>query len=160
MRRTYAVLVENKPGVLSKVAGLFARRGYNIESLVVSETEDSSTSRMTIVVEGDVRILEQVGKQLNKQIDVIKVNDVTDEETVERQLCLIRVKTEDLDARQEVIQITEVFRGNVVDIDRKSLIIEITGDEDKVHAMVRALRPFGVAELVSTGTVAMLRGGA
>ena len=159
MRRTYAVLVENKPGVLSKVAGLFARRGYNIESLVVSETDDSSTSRMTIVVEGDARILEQVGKQLNKQIDVIKVNDVTDEETVERQLCLIRVKTEDLDARQEVMQITEVFRGNVVDIDRKSLIIEVTGDEDKVRAMVRALRPFGVAELVSTGKVAMLRGG-
>ena len=158
MRRTFAVLVENRPGVLSKVAGLFARRGFNIESLVVSETQDSTVSSMTIVAEGDERTLEQVGKQLNKQVDVIKVNDITDEETVERQLCLIRVTTEDFNARQEVIQITEVFRGHIANIDRKSLIIEATGDESKIQAIIRALKPFGVTELVRTGKVAMLRG--
>ena len=158
MRRTFAVLVENKPGVLSRVAGLFARRGFNIESLVVSETEDSATSRMTIVADGDERTLEQIGKQLNKQIDVIKVNDITDEETIERQLCLIRVATEDFNSRQEVIQITEVFRCHVVNIDTKSLIIEATGDEGKIQAIIRALKPFGITEFVSTGKVAMLRG--
>jgi len=143
---------------LSKVAGLFSRRGFNIESLVVSETEDNTTSRMTIVVEGDNRILEQVGKQLNKQVDVIKVNDITDEETVDRQLCLIRVTTEDQNARQEILQITEVFRSHVVDLGRKSLIVEATGDEAKVQAIIRALRPFGITELVGTGKVAMIRG--
>jgi acetolactate synthase-1/3 small subunit len=158
MRHTFAVLVENTPGVLSKVAGLFSRRGFNIESLVVSETEDSTTSRMTIVVEGDHRVLEQVGKQLNKQVDVIKVNDITGEETVDRQLCLIRVATGDQNARQEVLQITEVFRCHVVDIGRKSLIVEATGDEAKVQAIIRALKPFGVVELVRTGKIAMVRG--
>ncbi|MEL7624156.1 MAG: acetolactate synthase small subunit [Clostridiales bacterium] len=157
MKHTFAVLVENSPGVLSKVAGLFSRRGFNIESLVVSETEDSSTSRMTIVVEGDNRVLEQVGKQLNKQVDVIKVNDITNEETVERQLCLIRVSA-DQSTRQEVLQITEVFRCRVVDIGRKSLIVEATGDEAKMQAIIRSLWPFGIMELVRTGKVAMVRG--
>ena len=158
MKRTFTVLVENHPGVLSKVAGLFARRGYNIESLVVSETEDNSASRMTIVVEGDKRVLEQVGKQLNKLVDVIKVNDVTDEETVDRQLCLIKVATADLNARQEILQITEVFRCHIVDMGRKTLIVEATGDEEKIQAIIRALKPFGISELVRTGKVAMLRG--
>jgi acetolactate synthase-1/3 small subunit len=157
VRHTFAVLVENRPGVLSKVAGLFSRRGFNIESLVVSETEDRTTSRMTIVVEGDNRVLEQVGKQLNKQVDVIKVTDITNEEIVERQLCLIRVAA-DQSTRQEVLQIMEVFRCRVVDIGRKSLIVEATGDEAKVHAIIRALTPFGVTELVGTGKVAMIRG--
>lgn len=157
-KHTFAVLVENSPGVLSKVAGLFSRRGFNIDSLVVSETEDHTTSRMTIVVEGDSRVLEQVGKQLNKQVDVIKVNDITEEETVERQLCLIRVTTDDQNARQEILQITEVFRCHVVDLGRKSLIVEATGDEAKVQAIIRALRPFGITELVGTGKVAMIRG--
>ena len=158
MKRTFSVLVENHPGVLSKVAGLFARRGYNIESLVVSETQDSTASRMTIVVEGDKRVLEQVGKQLNKLVDVIKVNDITDEETVDRQLCLIKVATADLNVRQEILQITEVFRCHVVDMGRKALIVEATGDEDKIQAIIRALKPFGISELVRTGKVAMLRG--
>ena len=156
MRHTFAVLVENRPGVLSKVAGIFARRGYNIESLVVSETEDSTASRMTIVAEGDNRILEQVGKQLNKQVDVIKVNDITDEETVERQLCLIRV-TADQATRPEVLQITEAFHCQVVDIGRRSLIVEASGDEAQVQTVIRALRPFGITELVRTGKVAMIR---
>ncbi|MDR1193980.1 MAG: acetolactate synthase small subunit [Peptococcaceae bacterium] len=157
MRHTFAVLVENNPGVLSKVAGLFSRRGFNIESLVVSETEDPSASRMTIVVEGDARVLEQVGKQLNKQVDVIKVNDITNEETVSRQLSLIRVAA-DQNTRQEILQITEIFRCRVVDIGRKSLIVEATGDEAKIQAVIRSLKPFGILEMARTGQVAMLRG--
>ena len=158
MRHTFAVLVENNPGVLSKVAGLFSRRGFNIESLVVSETEDYTASRMTIVVEGDTRVLEQVGKQLNKQVDVIKVNDITDEETVDRQLCLIRVAAEDHEKRQDILQIIEVFRCHAVDITRKSLIVEATGDEAKIEAIIRAMKPFGITELVRTGKVSMIRG--
>lgn len=157
MRHTFAVLVENNPGVLSRVVGLFSRRGFNIESLVVGETEDPTTSRMTIVVEGDERVLEQVGKQLNKQIEVIKVNDITHEETVERQLALIRVSA-DNSSRQEILQITEIFRCRIVDIGRKSLIVEATGDELKIQAIIQSLRPFGIMELVRTGKVAMIRG--
>jgi len=157
MRHTFAVLVENNPGVLSRVAGLFSRRGFNIESLVVGETEDKTTSRMTIVVEGDEKVLEQVGKQLNKQIEVIKVNDITDEESVDRQLALIRVSA-DQSNRQEILQITEIFRCRIVDIGRKSLIVEATGDEIKIQAIIESLKPFGISELVRTGKVAMIRG--
>ena len=157
MRHTFAVLVENNPGVLSRVAGLFSRRGFNIESLVVGETEDKSTSRMTIVVEGDEKVLEQVSKQLNKQIEVIKVNDITEEESVDRQLALIRVSA-DQSNRQEILQITEIFRCRIVDISRKSLIVEATGDEIKIQAIIGSLRPFGILELVRTGKVAMVRG--
>ncbi|MGI6606882.1 MAG: acetolactate synthase small subunit [Peptococcia bacterium] len=157
MRRTLAVLVENQPGVLSHVAGLFARRGYNIESLVVGETEDKSVSRITLVVEGDERVIEQVTKQLNKQIEVIKVNDITEEETVDRQMLLLKV-TADQEARQEILQLMEIFRCRVVDIGRRSLIIEATGDEGKIEAIVQSLRPFGIKELVRTGKVSMVRG--
>ena len=157
MRRTLAVLVENQPGVLSHVAGLFARRGYNIESLVVGETEDKSVSRITLVVEGDERVIEQVTKQLNKQIKVIKVNDITEEETVDRQMLLLKV-TADQEARQEILQLMEIFRCRVVDIGRRSLIIEATGDEGKIEAIVQSLRPFGIKELVRTGKVSMVRG--
>jgi acetolactate synthase-1/3 small subunit len=157
VRHTFAVLVENKPGVLARVVGLFSRRGFNIESLVVGETEDPTTSRMTIVVEGDARILEQVGKQLNKLIEVIKVNDITNEESVDRQLSLIRVAADNTN-RQEILQITEIFRCRIVDIGRKSLIVEATGDEVKMQAIIKSLRPFGIIELVRTGKVAMTRG--
>jgi acetolactate synthase-1/3 small subunit len=157
VRRTLAVLVENQPGVLSHVAGLFARRGYNIESLVVGETEDKSVSRITLVVEGDERVIEQVTKQLNKQIEVIKVNDITEEETVDRQMLLLKV-TADQEARQEILQLMEIFRCRVVDIGRRSLIIEATGDEGKIEAIVQSLRPFGIKELVRTGKVSMVRG--
>ncbi len=157
MRHTFAVLVENNPGVLSRVAGLFSRRGFNIESLVVGETEDKTTSRMTIVVEGDEKILEQVSKQLNKQIEVIKVTDIPDDESVNRQLALIRVAA-DQSTRQEILQITEIFRCRIVDIGRKSLIVEATGDETKIQAIIESLKPFGIQELVRTGKVAMLRG--
>ncbi|MDD2444167.1 MAG: acetolactate synthase small subunit [Desulfotomaculaceae bacterium] len=157
MRHTLAVLVENRPGVLSHVAGLFARRGYNIESLVVGETEDKTVSRITLVVEGDERVIEQVSKQLNKQIEVIKVNDITNEQTVDRQMLLLKV-TADQAARQEILQLIEIFRCRVVDIGRRSLIIEATGDEGKIEAVVQSLRPFGIKELVRTGKVSMVRG--
>lgn len=157
VRHTLAVLVENRPGVLSHVAGLFARRGYNIESLVVGETEDKTVSRITLVVEGDERVIEQVSKQLNKQIEVIKVNDITNEETVDRQMMLLKV-TADQAARQEILQLMEIFRCRVVDIGRRSLIIEATGDEGKLEAVIQSLRSFGIKELVRTGKVAMVRG--
>ncbi len=157
MKHTLAVLVENQPGVLSHVAGLFSRRGYNIESLVVGETEDPTVSRITLVVDGDEKVIEQVCKQLNKQVEVIKVNDITNEETVERQLLLIKVHA-DTESRQEIMQIVEIFRCRIVDIGRRSLIIEATGDEEKVLAIIKSLQPFGIKELVRTGKVAMVRG--
>lgn len=157
VRHTLAVLVENQPGVLSHVSGLFARRGYNIESLVVSETEDPGISRITLVVEGDEQVIEQVSKQLNKQVEVIKVNDLTEEKTVDRQLMLLKVAAEP-NVRQEIMQIVEIFRCRIVDIGKRSLIVEATGDEEKIEAIIRSLRPFGIQELVKTGKVAMVRG--
>lgn len=157
MKHTLAVLVENQPGVLSHVAGLFARRGYNIESLAVGETEDPSVSRITLVVEGDEKVIEQVSKQLNKQVEVIKVNDITNEEIVVRQLLLLKVAA-DLNTRQEIMQIVEIFRCRIVDIGKRSLIVEATGDEEKIQAIITSLRPFGIQELVRTGNVAMVRG--
>jgi acetolactate synthase-1/3 small subunit len=150
-------LVENQPGVLSHVAGLFSRRGYNIESLAVGQTEDPSVSRITLVVEGDEKVIEQVSKQLNKQVEVIKVNDITNEETVDRQLLLLKVAA-DTAVRQEIMQIVEIFRCRIVDIGRRSLIVEATGDEEKIEAIIKSLRPFGIQELVRTGKVAMVRG--
>jgi len=157
MKHTLAVLVENHPGVLSRVSGLFSRRGYNIESLVVSETEDSSVSRMTIVVSGDKAIIEQVTKQLNKLIDVIKVTDLTNEEAVNRQLLLVRVAADNT-TRGEIVQLMDIFRARVVDIGRRSMVIEATGDEKKIQAIIKSLQPFGIQELAKTGTLAMLRG--
>ncbi|NLW24873.1 MAG: acetolactate synthase small subunit [Clostridia bacterium] len=157
MKHTLAVLVENHPGVLSRVSGLFSRRGYNIESLVVSETEDSSVSRMTIVVSGDKAIIEQVTKQLNKLIDVIKVTDLTNEEAVNRQLLLVRVAADNT-TRGEIVQLMDIFRARVVDIGRRSMVIEATGDEEKIQAIIKSLQPFGIQELAKTGTLAMLRG--
>jgi len=157
VRHTLAVLVENNPGVLARVAGLFGRRGFNIESLAVGQTENPAVSRMTIVVEGDQRVLEQVVKQLRKLVEVLKVQDVTKEEHVDRELVLIKVNAEPA-KRAEIIQIVEIFRAHIVDIGRKNLIVEVTGDEGKVNALENALKPFGIRELVRTGKVAMLRG--
>jgi acetolactate synthase-1/3 small subunit len=157
MRRTLAVLVENQPGVLSRVAGLFSRRGYNIESLAVGQTQDPTVSRMTIVVDGDDRVIEQVVKQLNKLIDVIDVRDITEEEYVDRELILIKVHAEP-PVRGEIMQIVEIFRARIVDIGKDTLIIECTGDEGKIRAIERSLRPFGILELVRTGKIAMVRG--
>jgi acetolactate synthase-1/3 small subunit len=157
VRHTLAVLVENNPGVLARVAGLFSRRGFNIESLAVGRTENPAVSRMTIMVEADDRVLEQVIKQLRKLIEVLKVQDVTKEEHVDRELALMKVNAEPA-KRAEIIQIVEIFRAHIVDIGRKTMIVEVTGDEGKVNALENALRPFGLKELVRTGKVAMLRG--
>jgi len=157
MRHTLAVLVENHPGVLTRVAGLFSRRGYNIDSLTVGRTENPGISRMTIVVEGDDKVLEQVTKQLNKLIDVITICDITKDEYVDRELVLLKVDA-DPSVRGEIMQIVDIFRARIVDIGRTTLTIEATGDEGKISAIIESLKPFRIRELVRTGKIAMLRG--
>ena len=157
MRHTISILVENKFGVLARVAGLFSGRGYNIDSLNVGETEDPSISRMTIVARGDDRVLEQITKQLNRLIDVIKVSDLTSEKHVERELVLIKVSAQPKD-RSEIIQLADIFRANIVDVSHETLMISITGDEDKIAAMINMLRPYGIKEIARSGKVAMSRG--
>lgn len=157
MRHTLSVLVENQPGVLTRVAGLFSRRGYNIESLAVGETHEPSISRMTIVVDGDDQVIEQVVKQLDKLVDVIDVRDISNDEHVARELVLLKVRAE-ADVRGEIMQIVEIFRARIVDIGHNTLIIECTGDEGKIRAIEKSLKPFGILELVRTGKIAMVRG--
>jgi len=157
MKHTLAVLVENRAGVLSRVASLFSRRGYNIDSLAVGVTEDPDISRMTIVVEGDDNVLEQVMKQLNKLIDVIKVSDIGGEDAVERELALIKVSA-DVNTRAEIIQIANIFRARIVDVAPKSMTVEVTGDENKILAIEKLLRQFGIKEMARTGKIAMARG--
>ncbi|OGR82083.1 MAG: acetolactate synthase small subunit [Elusimicrobia bacterium RIFCSPLOWO2_01_FULL_64_13] len=157
-KHTLSVLVENKAGVLARIAGLFSARGYNIDSLAVGETEDPSVSRMTIVVQGDERVLEQVEKQLNKLIDVIKLSDYVQTPHLERDLALIKVDADKAD-RSELLQIVDIFRAKIVDVSADSLIVEATGDEDKIEALIGMLSPFGIRELSRTGIVAMARGG-
>ena len=156
-KHTIAVLVENMFGVLSRVAGLFSARGYNIESLSVGKTLDPSVSRMTIVVTGDEFVIEQVTKQLHKLIDVIKVSDLTDDDHVERELILIRVNAEP-QHREEILRTADIFRAKVVDVTPVSFTLEATGDAGKLEALVELLRPMGVQELVRTGKVAIARG--
>jgi acetolactate synthase-1/3 small subunit len=157
MRHTISVLVENKSGVLARVAGLFSGRGYNIDSLNVAETEDATVSRMTIVARGDDRILEQITKQLNRLVDVIKVSDLTSEDHVERELVLIKVSAQARD-RSEIIQIADIFRANIVDVNPETLVIAVTGDEGKIAAMINMLRPYGIKEIARSGEVAISRG--
>lgn len=157
LRRTISVLVENKFGVLARIATLFAARGFNIDSLAVGETEDPAVSRMTIVASGKETVLEQVEKQLNKLIDVIKVTSLSQEAHLERDLALIKVKA-DKTSRNEIFQIVDIFRAKVVDVAADSLIIEVTGDESKVEALEALLKPFGIKEMVRTGIIAMARG--
>src|SRR5437667_116742 len=152
-KHTISVLVENKFGVLSRVAGLFSARGYNIESLSVGETLDPTVSRMTLVVGGDEFVIEQVMKQLHKLIDVIKVNDLTDESHVERELMLIRVNAEP-QHREEILRTADIFRAKVVDVTQVSFVLEATGDEGKLEALIELLRPMGIQEIVRTGKVA------
>ena len=157
MRRTISVMVENKFGVLARISTLFAARGFNIDSLAVGETEDPSVSRMTIVVSGNENVLEQVEKQLNKMIDVIKVTSFTVEPHLERDLALIKVKAEK-SVRNEIFQIVDIFRAKIVDVGADTLIIEVTGDEEKITALEAMLKPFGIKEMVRTGIIAMGRG--
>lgn len=159
MRHTISVIVENKPGVLSRVSGLFSRRGFNIESLAVGTTENPSMSRMTIVVEGDERDLEQITKQLYKLVDTLKVFDLPAEKAIERELVLIKVAANDK-ARKEITEIVDIFRGKIVDVAETSLTIEITGDESKVQGAEKLLSKFGIKELVRTGKIALQRGSA
>jgi len=156
-KHTIAVMVENKFGVLSRVAGLFSARGYNIESLSVGETLDPSVSRMTLVVKGDAFIVEQVIKQLHKLIDVIKVTDLSEENHVEREMLLIKVNAEP-GARAEILRIADIFRAKVVDVTPNTYTLEVTGEESKIEAIIELLRPFGIQELVRTGKVAIARG--
>jgi len=157
VKYTLSVLVENHPGVLSRVAGLFSRRGFNIDSLAVGVTEDPTISRMTIVVNGDDYIVEQVTKQLNKLIDVIKVKKLNPKEAVERELALIKVNANS-QTRSDIIQITEIFRANIVDVSKETLTIEISGDEDKIEALIELLKQYGIREVVRTGLIAIERG--
>jgi acetolactate synthase-1/3 small subunit len=157
MRHTISVLVENKPGVLSRISSLFSARGFNIDSFAVGETEQHDISRMTIVVKGDEKILEQVMKQLNKLIDIIKVIDFVEQPHLERDSVLIKVNA-GKGKRSEVLEIVDIFRAKIVDFASSSVIVEMTGDEEKILALVNMLKPFGIKEMVRTGIVAMGRG--
>jgi len=156
MRHTIQVLVENEFGVLARVAGLFSGRGYNIESLSVGETLDPTVSSMTIVTRGDAQVIEQITKQLNKLVSVIKVMDLTDTDHVEREMILVKV-TATKETRSEILRIADIFRGKVVDINPRSYVIEVTGDERKIRAFVELLKPMGIRELIRTGRVAVMR---
>ena len=157
MRHVISAIVENKPGVLAHIAGLFSSRGFNIDSLAVGVTEDPKLSRMTIVVKGDDAILEQVRKQLGKVIDVLKVSDFSDEDYVEREQMLIKVNSPP-GRRGEIIEIVDIFRGKIIDVGQRELIIEVAGHGQKLDAVVNLLRPFGLKEVCRTGVVAMVRG--
>lgn len=157
MKHVISALVQNQPGVLAHVAGMFAARGFNIDSLVVGRTEDPELSRMTIVVVGDDRVLEQVRKQLAKIIPVVKIRDFTDVTYVERDLLLIRIHVTP-DKRPEVVELVNLFRGRVVDVARRSVLIELSGTEDKLEAFVDLVRPYGIGELARTGVIAVQRG--
>jgi acetolactate synthase I/III small subunit len=157
MKHTLSVLVENKPGVLTRVAGLFARRGFNIDSLAVAETESHAVSRMTITVDEQDSTVEQVTKQLHKLINVLKITDLDPSGSVERELLLIKVKA-DASSRSGIMQIVEIFRAKIIDVGPEVLIIEMTGTREKVSALMELLAPFGVVELMRTGRIAMSRG--
>ena len=157
MKHTISVMVENKFGVLARVSGLFSSRGFNIESLSVGETTDSTVSRMTIVTRGDDQIIEQVIKQLRRLIDVIKVTDLTEDNFVEREMVLIKVNS-DSKSRSEILEIVNVFRGKIIDLSPRSYIIEVTGDSEKIDAILGLLKPIGIKEIARTGSVAMSRG--
>lgn len=156
MRHTISVLVENKFGVLSRVAGLFSGRGYNIESLSVGETIDPQISIMTIVTMGDDWVIEQITKQLNKLIDVIKVTDLTELDHVEREMVLIKISPRQ-ENKAEVLRIAEIFRGRIVDSSQATYTIEITGDEKKIEAFIELMKPMGIKEFVRTGKIAIAR---
>ncbi|MGE5581796.1 MAG: acetolactate synthase small subunit [Bacillota bacterium] len=157
MRHIISALVVNHSGVMARVAGLFSRRGYNIESIAVGHSEEPNLSRMIIVVEAeDDQVLEQIEKQLYKLIDVVKVNDIPAKEAVERELALIKVNAGSQN-RSEILQIVDIFRAKIVDVSSRAVIVEITGGADKIEAIIALLKPYGIREIVRTGQVAMLR---
>jgi len=157
VKHTLSILVENKPGVLTRVAGLFARRGFNIESLAVGLSEDPKFSRITIVIDGAEHPVDQVTKQLHKLINVLKIRDLEPDNAVSAELLLVRVAA-DGDKRTEALQIAEIFKAKIVDVDRRALTLRVVGTNDKLEALLELLQPLGVLEVVRTGTIAMGRG--
>jgi len=158
-KHTLVALVEDRPGVLNRISSLFRRRNFNIDSIAVGQSETLHLSRVTIVVNGAPTMVEQVRKQLAKVVDVVKVVDITNEDIVTRELCLIKVKANSV-TRSEIIQIVDIFRANIVDVGADSLTIEVTGDEDKINSLDSLLRGFGIKEIARTGRIALTRGGA
>ncbi len=158
-RHTIVALVQDRPGVLARVAMLFRRRGFNIASLAVGESEQVGLSRMTFVVEGDDATMEQVTKQLHKLIEVVKVFDLSGQAVVAREMALIKVRTTTA-TRPEIIQLVDIFRASIIDVGPASLVIEVTGEEDKIEALANMLKPYGIREMMRTGRIAMVRGGA
>ncbi len=156
-KHTLSILTENTPGVLSRIAGLFARRGFNIETLTVGPTDDERISRFTITVDGAAHPIDQVTKQLHKLVNVLKIRDLEPGDTVARELAVFKVSADGA-ARAEVMQICEIFRGKVVDVTKKSIILEVTGSTDKIEAFERMVRPFGLVEMMRTGEIAISRG--
>ena len=157
-KHTLVAIVEDRPGVLNRMASLFRRRGFNIESIAVPHSEVSHLSRVTIIVNGSTAMVEQVRKQLDKLVDVVKVSDITGDNITIRELALIKVRATSA-TRSEIIEIADIFRANIVDVASDSLTIEITGDEDKVDSLLKLIRGFGVREIARTGRIAMVRGG-
>ena len=158
MRHVLSAVVQNVPGVLAHVSGMLASRGYNIDSLAVGETEDPNLSRMTFVVVGDDRVLDQVNKQLEKIVTVVQVDDISSRDHVERDLMLLKVEAPPGPKRSEIRELVEIFRARVVDVGPEELMIEISGRENKIEAFIQRMRPYGILELVRTGRIAMVRG--
>ncbi len=158
MKHTIAILVKDHPGVLARVSSLFNRRRFNIESIAAGHSEKQGITRITIVTEGDENILEQITKQLNKLVDVLRVRDLPKETSVERELALIKVRTKSTDQRTEIMQLIEAFRGHIVDIGKQALTIEITGTQEKINAKLKLLESFGILEISRTGKVSLSRG--
>ncbi|MEX2252861.1 MAG: acetolactate synthase small subunit [Thermoleophilaceae bacterium] len=152
-----SILVENKPGVLARIAGLFARRGFNIDSLAVGPTDDVHISRITLTVDGGAHPIDQVTKQLHKLVNVIKIRDLDPDDTVARELALFKINA-DGDARAQIMQFSDIFRGKIVDVGKRSVTVEITGTDDKIEAFEQMVRPFGLIEMVRTGEIAVSRG--
>jgi acetolactate synthase I/III small subunit len=152
-----SILVENKPGVLTRIAGLFARRGFNIDTLAVGPTDDPTLSRITLTLDGAMHPIDQVTKQLHKLVNVIKIRDLEPAETVSRELALFKISA-DGSTRSEVMQMVEIFRGRIIDVAKRSVIVEVTGSWDKIEAFERMVRPFGLIEMARTGEIAISRG--
>jgi acetolactate synthase I/III small subunit len=157
-KHVLSLLVEHKPGVLARIAGLFARRGFNIDSLAVGPTDDTRIARITLTVDGAAHPIDQVTKQLHKLVNVIKIRDLEPEDTVARELALFKIACADGDARAQIMQFTEIFRGKTVDVSKRSVTVEVTGTDDKIEAFEGMVRPFGLIEMVRTGEIAVSRG--
>lgn len=158
MRHIISILMENESGALSRVAGLFSARGYNIESLTVAPTEDPTLSRLTLVTRGSDQVIEQITKQLNKLVDVVKLLDLTEHRHIEREMMLIKLKVQDADQRAEVMRMAEIFRGHIIDVSAATYVVELTGDSDKLDAFMESMCHFEVIEVVRSGVMGIARG--